>query len=206
MAKTPFCFKIRQYLIIQHDQEAPFGHQMFQILFALALQSMLIYWAAKVQLSQEQLCLHWGFCFSLTHLFCTCRLFSFFFFLSGLIIWASSACSKSCLLPCTYSCPEGLSSVGASTHFCSLGELWFLKIDRKLCSFPLVYFFEWQWKRSVLAVWKNSWKTISGCQPSFRKMRWALWCLQKRSCVLCVPPWNFLQLEVSTLRWDSSVL
>lgn len=132
--------------------------------------------------------------------------FLFFFFLSGLIIWASSACSKSCLLPCTYSCPEGLSSVGASTHFCSLGELWFLKIDRKLCSFPLVYFFEWQWKRSVLAVWKNSWKTISGCQPSFRKMRWALWCLQKRSCVLCVPPWNFLQLEVSTLRWDSSVL
>lgn len=111
--------------------------------------------------------------------------------------------SKSCLLPCTYSCPEGLSSGGASTHLCSLGELWILKIDRKLCSFPLVYFFEWQWKRSVLAVWKDSWKTISGCQPSLWKMRWALWCF--KDPVSCVPSWNFLHLDVSTLRWDSSV-
>lgn len=116
----------------------------------------------------------------------------FFFCLSDLFIWAWSGCSKSacyecCLFLSTYAGPEGLSSVGASTLLCFLGELWFFKIGRKLCSFPLVHFFGWQWKRSILAVWKDSWKTISGCHPSLWKMRQTFWCFQKGSCIYELP-------------------
>lgn len=141
-AKTPFCLKIHQNLIKRHGRKTS---------LAIKSSKYSLHWPCKVCWCIELLRRSSAKSSSILFLLgmwlqsgpAFLHMETFFFPLSGLFIWPWSGCSKSCLLPYTYSCPEGLNSVEASTHLCSLGELWFLKIDRKLCSFPLVYFFEW---------------------------------------------------------------